>query len=1786
MKNIYIALLTYFLLGIVPIYAQNYDADAAASYSDDWTCDKDWGVNACPDNFHNPAYWWYTNNDCANYVSQCLIAGGLDLSDGPGLDAWGCIPYCDNLHINLTTYQSATYVIKNSGYPTTNFSRGDVAIYGNSSDNWKHSTFNATNSTPELNAHTSNRYHRSPNYFYGTTLTLSYFYHIPSTSTNAINDDCSSSVVFPTLIPGDCVGVSSGETVAGATQSLPPNQCMGCNCISPSAMDVWFKFKAINTSHTIELSNMNDGFDGVIELRQGPSCNGTYLQCYDQVGQPSSINYQYNNFIPNTYYYIRVFDYGSNPPSDPTFDICISTPGNALPDLIITAGTQSASPLTVAAGSSITASASEDNIGNATAGSTKVGLWLSDDGTLQTNQDVHIGDITGFPSLAPGSCSNVLSSTVTIPVSTTAGTYYLFFWADGDEAVTESVENNNFASKIINVTCGVPAQPGTISGNSAVCQGSTNTYSINPVSGATSYIWTLPSGWSGNSSITSINATAGTNSGLIKVKAVNSCGSGPEQTKNVTVNTSLPVSVSISATANPVCVGTSVTFSAIPTNGGNNPSYQWKKNGQNVGTNSSSYTYIPNNNDIISCTLTSSLSCATNNPAVSNSITMQVNSGLPVSVTISASANPVCIGTQVTFIAVANNGGSSPSYQWLRNGQSVGSNNPTYSYTPANSDIITCILTSSLPCASGNPASSNSITMVVNAQLPVSISISASANPVCYGQSVNFIATPANGGTNPVYQWYKNGNPTGTNSPVFTYSPSNNDQVYCVLTSNSSCASNNPAASNLIVMSVTSSVQVGISISASANPVCVGTSVTYTAIPTNGGNNPLYQWKKNGQNVGSNSPSFSYQPSNNDVITCVLTSNSPCATGNPATSNPITMSVSSNLPAGVTITASSNPSCSGSPVTFIANPENGGSNPFYQWKLNGTNVGSNNPVFIHYPANNDIISCIMTSSSSCATSNPATSNAIQMSIEYQMPVVSFYTYDNYGPTPFTVQFYDNSLNNPTTWLWDFGDGYTSSDQNPIHVYNNIGVYSVTLQVGNSCGTDLVSYFDYIQVIDPALLPVVQFTANPISGYNPLNVTFTNQSSANSTYFSWSFGDDTYSNEVNPTHEYLEAGTYTVSLYASNTYGSDYEEKTDFIQAVYPPYALLYLPTDSVNIGAHYANSPIQGSFKINNIGGTTLSGTISEQVPWISDVSPQVINLEAGEETTIAFTGTFPLALAPFSGIINISTNAGNANVNVFGVTSLYDWKWAEAQGGKNRTNAKDICTDKSGNSYCVGSFGDTAIFGDVTLISDENNYSSMYFAKYDQNGDITWIKQVNNALPSSIAIDTINNSLYISGYYYDTANFDGIKLTTQHENITNLFIAKYSLSGNIAWVKKFGDSTSCQVCDLSLNSNNVFLIGSFWNHLVLGNTTLSASGSNNFNYFISKLDLDGNPIWAKSIINEYYNHLTFESEANISSDIFGNLYIFGTFEGTAYFPPLSFNALSSYDFYIVRYDAYGNVVWGTSSNGHAWPGDLCCDKEGNLFVGGTISSGTVNIGGQVIDVGNTSKPIIIKYNSSNQLQWIKTGNAPTGAGIQGICLDKDDNIFITGGFIGELDFGNYPLSGGTVFVTKFDINGDELFSTQSISDNSSGYGGGGSGKKISSPSADVCNVLGRFNGFLSFYTFDIFGEWGPGENGFIAKIGPESSNVGLNPIAISQNAIIYPNPNSGSFTIKYKTEKVGEQFVIYNAAGVAVLSADIDQGVNEHHFKESGLSNGIYIWKIVSGSNEQISSGKMVIIK
>jgi len=154
------------------------------------------------------------------------------------------------------------------------------------------------------------------------------------------------------------------------------------------------------------------------------------------------------------------------------------------------------------------------------------------------------------------------------------------------------------------------------------------------------------------------------------------------------------------------------------------------------------------------------------------------------------------------------------------------------------------------------------------------------------------------------------------------------------------------------------------------------------------------------------------------------------------------------------------------------------------------------------------------------------------------PVAAFTATPTTGTAPLTVAFTDQSTGMPGSWSWTFGDGTTSTQQNPDHIYSGPGDYPVSLVVSNAAGTDQVEKTGYIHVTGLAL-PVAAFSYIPETtiSVNDL-VTFSSDSTGRIDTYIWSFGDGTPdSNEMTAMHQYAAPGTYTVQLTVSNNRGS-------------------------------------------------------------------------------------------------------------------------------------------------------------------------------------------------------------------------------------------------------------------------------------------------------------------------------------------------------------------------------------------------------------------------------------------------------------------------------------------------------------------------------------------------------------------------------------------------------------------------------------------------------------------------
>ncbi|MBK8566358.1 MAG: PKD domain-containing protein [Saprospiraceae bacterium] len=164
------------------------------------------------------------------------------------------------------------------------------------------------------------------------------------------------------------------------------------------------------------------------------------------------------------------------------------------------------------------------------------------------------------------------------------------------------------------------------------------------------------------------------------------------------------------------------------------------------------------------------------------------------------------------------------------------------------------------------------------------------------------------------------------------------------------------------------------------------------------------------------------------------------------------------------------------------------------------------------------------------------------------PMVDF----EFNVSNLSVSFFNQSLNASNGYLWDFGDGTTSTDPQPVHQYAMQGNYFVTLTAFNDCGESTISLD-----VPTGALPLAVFNASTVAGCSPMLVQFENQSTGgNNLSYQWEFpgGQPSTASEPNPTVAYINAGIYNVKLTVTNPLGSHAIERLNYLQVDQSPLA--------------------------------------------------------------------------------------------------------------------------------------------------------------------------------------------------------------------------------------------------------------------------------------------------------------------------------------------------------------------------------------------------------------------------------------------------------------------------------------------------------------------------------------------------------------------------------------------------------------------------------------------------------
>jgi hypothetical protein len=652
-------------------------------------------------------------------------------------------------------------------------------------------------------------------------------------------------------------------------------------------------------------------------------------------------------------------------------------------------------------------------------------------------------------------------TSTTNSISTTAGS------GTGTITVTASNVCGNSPSRSLAVNgTALPLQPGTITGGTSFCANGSASFSISPVSGATSYTWTLPSGWVGASTGTSLNPTVGTAGGTVSVVSNNSCGSSVPRTLAVTVNAVPAQPGAISGTAN-VCVGAGQVYSVAPVSGAT--VYNWTLPSGWSGTSSTnSITATPGGaSGTISVT-------AGNTCGAGAARTLAVTSNsLPGQPSMISGLSTACNGVSTTYSVLSVAG---VSYTWtLPSGWTGASTSNSINVTPGSSGGTITVVANNLCGAS------TARTMTVGSEtVPAQPGTITGNSTVCVGGNQMYSVAAVSGATS--YNWVLPSGWTGnstTNSITVTAGSANGTLS---VTASNTCG--NSPARTLSLSAAAAPVQPG-TITGSTN-VCSGTAQTYS-VPSVAG--VTYAWNASGGTVSGSGNSVTVTWTTTGSRTLTVTPSNTCGTGPDRT---LTVTVNSGTPpAQPSAISGDTASCPGSKTYSVVN------DPLvtYSWTVSGGGAisGSGNSISVNWSMPGiHVLSC--TPTTSCGT-GPSRNLTVNVRITPAQPnpingvaAVCQGTAQTYSIDP---------VAGATTYFWTLPSGWTGTSTTPtINATAGSGSGNVSVVAENVCGA---SPARSLAVTATAVPTQPSAISGPVGGCNGSVRTFSVSSVSGVTY---------------------------------------------------------------------------------------------------------------------------------------------------------------------------------------------------------------------------------------------------------------------------------------------------------------------------------------------------------------------------------------------------------------------------------------------------------------------------------------------------------------------------------------------------------------------------------------------------------------------------------------------------------------------------------------------------------------
>lgn len=415
---------------------------------------------------------------------------------------------------------------------------------------------------------------------------------------------------------------------------------------------------------------------------------------------------------------------------------------------------------------------------------------------------------------------------------------------------------------------------------------------------------------------------------------------------------------------------------------------------------------------------------------------------------------------------------------------------------------------------------------------------------------------------------------------------------------------------------------------------------------------------------------------------------------------------------------------------------------------------------------------------------------------------------------------------------------------------------------------------------------------------------------------------------------------------------------------------------------------------------------------------------------------------------VNHIMSVGGADIFVQKLDAAGDFCWVKSMGGHKSDVGRAITLDSLGNVYIIGSFQGEVDFdpGPNTYTLTSIGLADIYIQKLDKDGNFLWTRSIGGTegdgnVAYDISLDATCN-VYITGAFNDTLDFDpGPGVYNMYSagfgsSARDVFILKLDTDGRFLWVNSIGSTLNDEGIVITIDdSGYVYTAGRFEGTVDFDPDTAVYSLTSNGDYdvFIQKLDAHGNLRWVKSIEGSESETIT-----AIGVDDSGNLYTTGSFYGSIDADP----GVGAYPLttvtgavYILKLDRDGDFLWVRSMEGILSSYGIALDALGDVYATGYFGN-TVDfdpgIGKSTLTSQGGRDIFIQKLTSEGNFGWAKSiGGTYTDQG-NGIIIDDNGKIYVTGSFYNTVDFdfsqGTYNLSSNGVsdiFVLKLNAFGN-----------------------------------------------------------------------------------------------------------------------------------------------------------------